>query len=74
MSKKDYKEKFKNSELLSDRIKNDKSKLINDLEERAEMIKNEFENEIVDMNLSDIESIYEPTNEIGQDPLFKKCS
>lgn len=58
MSKKDYKEKFKNSELLSDRIKNDKSKLINDLEEKAERIKNEFENEIVDMNLSDIESIY----------------
>ena len=58
MSNKDYKEKFKNSELLSDRIKNDKSKLIKDLEEKAERIKNEFENEIVDMNLSDIESIY----------------
>ena len=58
MSKKDYKEKFKNSELLSERIKNDKSKLIKDLEEKAERIKNEFENEIVDMNLSDIESIY----------------
>ena len=58
MSKKDYKEKFKKSELLSDRIKNDKSKLIKDLEEKAERIKNEFENEIVDMNLSDIESIY----------------
>ena len=58
MSKKDYKEKFKNSELLSDRIKIDKSKLIKDLEEKAERIKNEFENEIVDMNLSDIESIY----------------
>ncbi|WP_299836106.1 hypothetical protein [uncultured Tenacibaculum sp.] len=59
MSKdKNYKKKFEESELLSDRIKKDKSSLVKDLEEKAEKTKKEFKNEIKNVEFSELQKVF----------------
>ncbi|TDQ22781.1 hypothetical protein [Tenacibaculum caenipelagi] len=56
--KKSYKDKFENSNLISDKIKENHTNLIIDLEREAEEVENKFKNEIKSIDVRTVENIF----------------
>lgn len=58
MSKKNYKDKFKETEFLTDRIKDSKTHLIEELEDKAKVEKGKLINELKTITIEESEGMF----------------